>query len=128
MVRPREMRARKRPTKGAQAIHHAQKNSVQAFIQSVGRSYANVSRVMDGKRLMTSPMFCTMPSSRKLVLPATSTNSIRATAMITLSSDSRRMPFSTPETTETVAITTDRAIRPICTERFSGMPNMKFNP
>lgn len=38
MVRPREMRARNRPTNGAQAIHQAQKNSVQAFIQSVGRS------------------------------------------------------------------------------------------
>ena len=29
-VRPREMRARNRPTNGAQATHHAQKNRVQA--------------------------------------------------------------------------------------------------
>ena len=33
-VRPLEMRARKSPTKGAQAIHQAQKNSVQSAIQS----------------------------------------------------------------------------------------------
>ncbi|CAM3799149.1 hypothetical protein MILU53160_09560 [Micrococcus luteus] len=31
-VRPREMRARKRDTNGAQAIHQAQKNSVQSDI------------------------------------------------------------------------------------------------
>ena len=31
-VRPREMRARKRLTNGAQAIHQAQKNSVQSAI------------------------------------------------------------------------------------------------
>ena len=37
MVRPREMRARNSPTKGPQAIHQAQKNTVQAFSQSVGR-------------------------------------------------------------------------------------------
>ena len=37
-VRPREMRARNRPTNGAQAIHQAQKNSVQPLSQSSGRS------------------------------------------------------------------------------------------
>ncbi|GEM_PF-5066806 len=37
MVRPREIRARNRPTNGPQAIHQAQKNTVQAFSQSVGR-------------------------------------------------------------------------------------------
>lgn len=83
---------------------------------------------MAGNRLMTSPMFWAIPSRRKLVLPVTRTKSIRATARTTLSSESRRMPFSTPDTTETVAITTERTIRPICTARFSGMPNMKFSP
>ena len=34
IVRPREMRARNRPTKAAQAIHQAQKKSVQKLIQS----------------------------------------------------------------------------------------------
>ena len=34
IVRPREIRARKSPTKAAQAIHQAQKNSVQKLIQS----------------------------------------------------------------------------------------------
>ena len=37
-VRPREIRARNSPTKGAHAIHHAQKNSVQALIHSCGAS------------------------------------------------------------------------------------------
>ncbi len=41
-----------------------------------------------------------------------------------LNSDSRRMPFSTPLTTEMVASTTTSAIRMICTERLSGTSNM----
>ena len=40
IVRPREMRARNRPTNGPQAIHQAQKNRVQPFSHSVGRSKA----------------------------------------------------------------------------------------
>ena len=36
IVRPFEMRARNMPTKLAHAIHQAQKNSVQPFIQSAG--------------------------------------------------------------------------------------------
>ena len=38
MVRPREMRARNRPTKDAQAIHQAQKNSVHQLIHWTGWS------------------------------------------------------------------------------------------
>ena len=48
MVRPLEMRARKRPTKLAQAIHQAQKNSVQPAIHSSGWSKAIVSIVIPG--------------------------------------------------------------------------------
>ena len=41
-----------------------------------------------------------------------------------LNSDRRRMPFSTPLTTEMVASTTTRPIRITCTERLSGTSNM----
>ena len=50
MVRPREMRARNRPTNGDQATHHAQKKSVQLFIHSTGRSKAKLFSVMPIKR------------------------------------------------------------------------------
>ena len=40
IVRPREIRARNRPTNGPQAIHQAQKNTVQALSQSCGGSKA----------------------------------------------------------------------------------------
>ncbi|MCY1368190.1 hypothetical protein D9M69_551570 [compost metagenome] len=50
-VRPREIRARNRPTKGAQATHQAQKNRVQPFSQSTGRSKAKVFRVIPAKPL-----------------------------------------------------------------------------
>ena len=36
MVRPREIRAKNKPTNGDQATHHAQKNNVQLFIHSFG--------------------------------------------------------------------------------------------
>lgn len=51
MVRPREMRARNRPTNGDHATHQAQKNSVQLFIHSTGRSKAKLLSVMPIKRL-----------------------------------------------------------------------------
>ena len=51
-VRPREIRARKRPTKVAQAIHHAQKKRVQDCIQvstlAWSSAKAKVSMVQDG--------------------------------------------------------------------------------
>ena len=50
MVRPREIRARNRPTNGDHATHHAQKNSVQLFIHSTGRSKAKLFSVMPIKR------------------------------------------------------------------------------
>ena len=49
IVRPREMRARNSPTNEAQAIHQAQKNSVQRDIHSLASSNANVSSVRLGK-------------------------------------------------------------------------------
>ncbi len=128
MVRPREMRARNRPTNGAQAIHQAQKNRVQLFSQSSGRSKAKVSSAIDGKRESVSPMLVIIPSKRNEVLPATSTNTISAMHSSTFSSESRRMPFSTPVSTEIVAISTAMTIRMICHMVFSGMSNMKFSP
>ena len=49
IVRPREIRARNSPTNEAQAIHHAQKNSVHALSHAVGCSNANVCMVSPGK-------------------------------------------------------------------------------
>jgi hypothetical protein len=48
MVRPREMRARNSPTKADQAIHQAQKNSVQNPIQSPVSENAKVCMLMSG--------------------------------------------------------------------------------
>ncbi len=83
---------------------------------------------MAGNRLRTSPTFCTMASMRKLVRPANSTKSMSAMEQSTLSSDRRRIPFSTPVSTETAAMITDRAMRQACTARPSGIPNMKSKP
>ena len=48
-VRPREIRARNRPTNGAQAIHQAQKKRVHSDIHSTAPSNAKVSIVFWGK-------------------------------------------------------------------------------
>src|SRR3712207_2795138 len=71
IVRPREILARNNPMKEAQAIHHAQKNSVQAFSQPVGRSNANVCIVSPGKLVTKSPMLSTNAFSKKMVWPVT---------------------------------------------------------
>ena len=53
---------------------------------------------------------------------------MRPIASTMFSSDSRRMPLSTPETHETTAMPTPTAIRAACTARFSGTPNRDFSP
>ena len=128
MVRPREMRARNSPTNDAQAIHQAQKKSVQALSHSSGRSKANVSSVSAGKELTKSPTFCTSPLSRNTVSPATRRKSASPIARITLSWLSSLMPRSTPVTADTVAMATARATSPTWAAVPSGIPKRKVSP
>ena len=71
MVRPREIRARNRPTKDAQAIHQAQKKSVHSASHSGLSSKANVSIVFAGNVRTKSPTFSTTALIMNDVLPVT---------------------------------------------------------
>ncbi len=108
IVRPREIRARKRPTNDAQATHQAQKNSVQSCIHSWVSVKAKVSIVLAGKVRTKSPTFITTALSRNDVRPVTSTQPASARARITLSWDRSRMPLSTPVVADTAATVTAR--------------------
>ena len=66
--------------------------------------------------------------SRKSVSPRNSTYSISATARKMFSSDSRRMPLSTPDTAEAIARTTETAISPAWTPTELGTPNRNCSP
>ncbi len=128
IVRPREMRARKRPTKEAQATHHAQKNRVHRFIHSLAWSKAIVFNVRPGNEATKSPTFITTPSTSISVRPVTSTQPASDRASSTLSWDRNRMPLSTPVVAEMAAMTTAIVARAICAPRPTGTPKSSLSP
>src|SRR5690625_5179511 len=95
IVRPREMRARKSPTKEAHATHHAQKNKVQSLIHVPVSSNAKVCMTMSGNMLTKSPTLSTKASRRNWVLPVISTHKVSPIARNTLSKERNLMPLST---------------------------------
>ncbi|CSS67034.1 Uncharacterised protein [Shigella sonnei] len=60
--------------------------------------------------------------------PINNTNRINPSASATLSSDNTRMPLSTPEVTEIVAIITDKAISAAFAAIESGISNSTLKP
>ena len=66
--------------------------------------------------------------SRNEVSPINSTNRIRPSASATFSSDSTRMPLSTPDVTEMVAIMTESAISAALAAIESGISNSTLSP
>ena len=66
--------------------------------------------------------------SRNEVSPINSTNRISPSASATFSSESTRIPLSTPEVTEMVAMITDSAIRAAFAASESGISNSTLRP
>lgn len=111
MVRPREIRARNKPTNGDHATHHAQKKE-RPVIHPLNRTVEGKTVERHAHKAIHAVAqltFSTSALSRNEVSPINSTNRINPSASATLSSDNTRMP-STPEVTEIVAMITDKDV------------------